>query len=295
MPTRTDRCSARSTTGSSAKARTSSSTTASARMRSSTKARPACISRSGRRMRAGSPSVGDFNAWDGRRHAMRKRVGTGVWEIFVPALGEGTLYKYEIIGADGDAASAQGGSGRLRRRAPAVDARRSFATRRAFAWTDADWMAARARARSAPRADVHLRGAPGLVAPRRRQPLAHLRRARRRAGAVRRRDGLHASRADAGQRASAGRFVGIPADRPLRADEPLRRARGVRALRRPLPRRRAGRDPRLGARAFSGRPARPRAVRRHRALRARGSAPGLPSGLEHRDLQFRAEGGRQLS
>ena len=45
--------------------------------------------------------VGDFNAWDGRRHAMRKRVDTGVWEIFVPALGEGTLYKYEIVGADG--------------------------------------------------------------------------------------------------------------------------------------------------------------------------------------------------
>ena len=33
--------------------------------------------------------VGDFNAWDGRRHAMRKRLDTGVWEIFVPDLGEG--------------------------------------------------------------------------------------------------------------------------------------------------------------------------------------------------------------
>jgi hypothetical protein len=30
--------------------------------------------------------VGDFNAWDGRRHVMRKRVDTGVWEIFVPGL-----------------------------------------------------------------------------------------------------------------------------------------------------------------------------------------------------------------
>jgi 1,4-alpha-glucan branching enzyme len=45
--------------------------------------------------------VGDFNAWDGRRHAMRKRVDTGVWEIFVPGLAENTLYKYEIVGAAG--------------------------------------------------------------------------------------------------------------------------------------------------------------------------------------------------
>ena len=40
--------------------------------------------------------VGDFNAWDGRRHVMRRRVDIGVWEIFVPGLGNGTLYKYEI-------------------------------------------------------------------------------------------------------------------------------------------------------------------------------------------------------
>jgi len=47
--------------------------------------------------------VGDFNAWDGRRHAMRKRVDTGVWEIFIPGLAEGAIYKYEIIGRTGDA------------------------------------------------------------------------------------------------------------------------------------------------------------------------------------------------
>ena len=41
--------------------------------------------------------VGDFNAWDGRRHPMRKRVDSGVWEIFVPGLGEGAVYKYEIV------------------------------------------------------------------------------------------------------------------------------------------------------------------------------------------------------
>ena len=45
--------------------------------------------------------VGDFNTWDGRRHPMRKRGATGVWEIFVPGLSEGTLYKYEIRAAGG--------------------------------------------------------------------------------------------------------------------------------------------------------------------------------------------------
>jgi len=40
--------------------------------------------------------VGDFNFWDGRVHPMRLRGNTGIWEIFIPGLGEGTLYKFEI-------------------------------------------------------------------------------------------------------------------------------------------------------------------------------------------------------
>ncbi len=46
--------------------------------------------------------VGGFNHWDGRRHPMRPRGGTGVWEIFVPNIGEGEAYKYEILGAGGE-------------------------------------------------------------------------------------------------------------------------------------------------------------------------------------------------
>ena len=45
--------------------------------------------------------VGDFNTWDGRRHPMRKRVEAGVWELFIPRLPTGTLYKYEILGPQG--------------------------------------------------------------------------------------------------------------------------------------------------------------------------------------------------
>jgi 1,4-alpha-glucan branching enzyme len=46
--------------------------------------------------------VGDFNFWDGRRHAMRVR-GTGYWEIFVPGVRAGDKYKYEIISRSGEA------------------------------------------------------------------------------------------------------------------------------------------------------------------------------------------------
>ncbi len=40
--------------------------------------------------------IGDFNAWDARRHPMRKHGPSGVWELFVPGLGEGTIYKYSV-------------------------------------------------------------------------------------------------------------------------------------------------------------------------------------------------------
>jgi len=45
--------------------------------------------------------VGDFNGWDGRRMPMRKRHGGGFWELFVPGLRPGHLYKYELLGPDG--------------------------------------------------------------------------------------------------------------------------------------------------------------------------------------------------
>jgi 1,4-alpha-glucan branching enzyme len=45
--------------------------------------------------------VGDFNHWDGRRHAMRVR-GNGFWEIFVPGARLGDKYKFELAGPDGN-------------------------------------------------------------------------------------------------------------------------------------------------------------------------------------------------
>jgi 1,4-alpha-glucan branching enzyme len=44
--------------------------------------------------------VGDFNRWDGRAHPMRVRGGSGVWELFIPDLHPGTLYKFELRNRD---------------------------------------------------------------------------------------------------------------------------------------------------------------------------------------------------
>ncbi len=47
--------------------------------------------------------IGDFNMWDGRRHPMRPAGETGIWEIFIPEITEGAAYKYQVVGADGQA------------------------------------------------------------------------------------------------------------------------------------------------------------------------------------------------
>jgi len=86
--------------------------------------------------------VGDFNAWDGRRHPMRKRIDSGLWEIFAPAIGEGAVYKFEIIGADGTLqplkADPFGFAAELRPSTASVVARTDT-----LAWTDAAWLRAR--------------------------------------------------------------------------------------------------------------------------------------------------------
>jgi len=62
--------------------------------------------------------VGDFNHWDGRVNPMRARGSSGVWELFVPELDEGAVYKYEIIGPNGNMLPPQSRSLRLPRRSP---------------------------------------------------------------------------------------------------------------------------------------------------------------------------------
>ena len=89
--------------------------------------------------------VGDFNLWDGRRHMMRKRGATGVWEIFVPNVGEGTAYKYEILGAQGKVLPLKAdpvGFGSEHPPAKASIVRDITG----YGWKDAGWMGSRAAA-----------------------------------------------------------------------------------------------------------------------------------------------------
>ncbi len=86
--------------------------------------------------------VGDFNGWDGRLMPMRTTGPSGVWEAFVPGMGVGELYKYEVLGADG----------LLRVKADplafAMQLRPDTGSRvwdpSAFEWSDGEWMAQRA-------------------------------------------------------------------------------------------------------------------------------------------------------
>ena len=96
--------------------------------------------------------VGPFNAWDGRRHPMRLRAEAGVWELFVPRLRAGELYKYEIIGPDGAVLPLKADPLAQATEAPPATASR-IVDPGSFAWTDGAWMARRG-ALQAPEAPI---------------------------------------------------------------------------------------------------------------------------------------------
>jgi len=89
--------------------------------------------------------VGDFNNWDGRRHPMRSLGGSGVWEIFIPGVGQGALYKFEIKGADGAPMVKTDPYGHFFEVAPKNSA--IVWDTRAFTWTDGEWLHKRELAR----------------------------------------------------------------------------------------------------------------------------------------------------
>lgn len=82
--------------------------------------------------------VGGFNAWDGRRHQMRSLGASGLWEIFLPGLAPGTIYKYEIRTADGvllEKADPAAQASEIPPRTASI-----VSTPEPFAWTDEDWL-----------------------------------------------------------------------------------------------------------------------------------------------------------
>ena len=225
--------------------------------------------------------VGDFNSWDGRRHVMRKRHGAGLWELFVPGLSKGDLYKFEIVGAYGELLPLKSDPLSFRQQ-PAPETSSIVHGLPRHAWSDEAWVKRRAGDRPQACAGLDLRGPSGLLAAGRGRGDPRLRHRGRAPGRVRDRHGLHPCRAPARLGAPLHGLLGLPADRALRADLALRRPRRLRGLRGPAARGGPRRHRRLGARALSVGHARARALRRHRALRARGSAPRLPPRLETR-------------
>ncbi|OSP53754.1 1,4-alpha-glucan branching protein GlgB [Pseudoruegeria sp. SK021] len=95
--------------------------------------------------------VGGFNHWDGRRHPMRRRGKTGVWEIFVPDVGETAAYKYEILGADGTLQPLKADPVGFGSQHPPENAS-VVRDIRGYGWDDAQWMTDRPahNARTAP-------------------------------------------------------------------------------------------------------------------------------------------------
>src|SRR4029077_4048704 len=88
--------------------------------------------------------VGDFNHWDGRVHPMRARGSSGVWELFVPELGEGAIYKYEIIGPNGNMLPLKADPYAFRAELrPATGS--VVVDLDTYKWNDAQWIAQRAQ------------------------------------------------------------------------------------------------------------------------------------------------------
>ena len=214
--------------------------------------------------------VGDFNDWDGRAHPMRVRGGTGVWELFIPAITAGGYYKYEIrdqagyahVKIDPYANAFQNRPQTAGFISPPSD----------FTWTDADWMRERAESDWQRRPfsvyEVHLGSW-------KRDPngdLHQLPRACRGPRRLRRGARLHPCGAPADHRAPAGRLLGLSVHGLFRAHQPLRLPGRLPLLRRSSAPARDRRAARLGSGALSQGRLCPGALRRLGALRACGPA-----------------------
>ncbi|PWV52796.1 1,4-alpha-glucan branching enzyme [Nocardiopsis sp. L17-MgMaSL7] len=84
--------------------------------------------------------IGDFNYWSGIAHPMRSLGANGVWELFVPGMGDGDLYKFQVLGSDGhwrDKADP------MARRTQVPPATASVVTTSEHVWSDEQWMAER--------------------------------------------------------------------------------------------------------------------------------------------------------
>ncbi len=87
--------------------------------------------------------VGDFNGWDRRVHPMRFQAGSGVWEIFLPGLGAGPRYKFDLVDARGRSQQKSDPYGRAFETPPDTA---SVVWQDGYVWQDDAWMTARREA-----------------------------------------------------------------------------------------------------------------------------------------------------
>ncbi len=85
--------------------------------------------------------IGSFNDWDGRRHPMRKYHEQGLWEIFIPLVGHGDVYKFEILTAEGGPSLKKADPfGVFAEFRPGTA---SIIHNSAYQWADKDWLKSR--------------------------------------------------------------------------------------------------------------------------------------------------------
>jgi len=85
---------------------------------------------------------GDFNSWDGREHPLRQMGISGVWELFVPGIGSGTKYKYDVLGSDDVWRSKADPLATCTETPPATS---SVVFESTYEWGDDEWLERRAK------------------------------------------------------------------------------------------------------------------------------------------------------
>ncbi|GAA2062201.1 1,4-alpha-glucan branching protein GlgB [Leifsonia soli] len=81
--------------------------------------------------------VGDFNGWDGTLHSMRNMGASGVWELFVPGIGAGEIYKFDLLAQDGRWVRKVDPMAQFAEIPPATASRITVSD---HAWADDEWM-----------------------------------------------------------------------------------------------------------------------------------------------------------
>ena len=240
--------------------------------------------------------VGDFNSWDGRLHAMRSLGSTGIWELFLPGVGPGTNYKYEILTHDHQIL-LKADPYAFATEVPPKTASVVFEPHHDWSPSDAEWL--RTRANESPALErpvsiyeVHL-GSWRLNTLEGNRSLTYRELADELSAYVKDMGFTHVELLP-GDGASVRGLVGLPGHRLLRPHPVLRRARRLPRVRRPPAPERPRSDPRLGPRPLPARRARSGPLRRHRAVRACRPAPRRASRLGHARLQLRPPRGPQL-